>query len=98
MVNHCIMAHFHKIGSRMKEDFKNMVLAKSYITLLSLCSDLCHSWVDFSGLQFTSIEVPHLGFEESWFGFGTGYYFQHNVVSFFFLRAGMGPALELCAA
>lgn len=54
MVNHCIMAHFHKIRSGMKENFKNVVLVNSYMTALSLCSDLYHSWVDFSGLQLTS--------------------------------------------
>lgn len=85
MVNHCILAHFHKIASRMKDYFKNMVLVKSYMTLLSLYLDLCHLWVDFSGLQFTSIEAPCLGFEGSWFWFGTRCYFQYNVVSFFYL-------------
>lgn len=49
MLNHC-MAHFHKMRSRMKEDFKNVVLLNAYVT--HLCSD--NSWVNFSGLQFTS--------------------------------------------
>lgn len=34
----------------MKEDFKNVVLLNAYVT--HLCSD--NSWVNFSGLQFTS--------------------------------------------
>ena len=37
--------------------------------------------------------MPCLGFEGSWSGFGTRYYFRHNVVSFFSLRVGMGLAL-----
>lgn len=52
MLNHCIMAHFHKMRSRLKEDFKNVVLLKAYMT--RVCSKLYHSFVSFSGLQFTS--------------------------------------------
>ncbi|XP_030354743.1 ATP-binding cassette sub-family B member 10, mitochondrial isoform X3 [Strigops habroptila] len=43
VVNHCIMGHFQKTRSRMKEDLRNVVLVNSYETLLSLCSHLCCS-------------------------------------------------------
>lgn len=66
----------------MKEDLKNVVLVNSYMLLLSLCSDLCHSWVDFSGLQLTSTidALSWLRGELVWIW----YNLRHNVVSFYF--------------